>query len=151
MVSGSVLRLVMCFMVSIVGVIGLSAAPIRASLPLNQPVNVVMVVPYQAQSTVEEEAIQAYLAYANRDSSRTQTVITEAVVIDNYALLDWIYGEMGGQVVLQKQNEQWQILRGTGGLLGVQFMVSNGVPEATAQALWDAYQQKRVQRTGGVQ
>jgi hypothetical protein len=70
------------------------------------------------------------------------SVITELVVIDGYGLLNQITGETGGQVLIRRDTKQgWQIVRGTGGVLDVKFMVKQGCPEITAKAL-----QKLIQR-----
>jgi hypothetical protein len=71
------------------------------------------------------------------------SVITELVVIDGYGLLNQITGETGGQVLVRKDIKQgWQIVRGTGGVLDVKFMVKQGCPEITAKALQKLIQQQ---------
>jgi hypothetical protein len=65
-----------------------------------------------------------------------KSVITELVVIDGYGLLNQVTGETGGQVLVRQDiNQGWQIVRGTGGVLDVKFMVKQGCPEVTAKAL----------------
>ncbi len=136
-------KLVSLFLIGIIIALILKATPVRAILSPSLISQVVASVPYQPQGVMEEGAVQAYLSYANRDPNQVPTIVTGAVVVDSYALLNWEYSQMAGQVVLVKQGEQWQILRGTGGLLGVSFMVNNGVPETIAQMLWDAYLQQQ--------
>jgi hypothetical protein len=93
--------------------------------------------PFKA-TTADEKAIIAVF----NQRYPTDSAITELVVIDGYGLLNQITGETGGQVLVRKDTKQgWQIVRGTGGVLDVKFMVKQGCPEITAKAL-----QKLIQR-----
>jgi hypothetical protein len=87
--------------------------------------------PFKATTTDEKAIIAAFNQRYPIDS-----VITELVVTDGYGLLNQITGETGGQVLVRQDTKQgWQIVRGTGGVLDIKFMVKQGCPELTAKAL----------------
>jgi hypothetical protein len=89
------------------------------------------VIPFKA-TTVDEKAIVAVF----NQRYPLQSVITELVVIDGYGLLNQVTGETGGQVLVRQDTKQvWRIVRGTGGVLDVKFMLKQGCPEVTAKAL----------------
>ena len=90
-----------------------------------------VIVPFKPTSA-DEKAIVAIF----NQRYPLKSVITELVVIDGYGLLNQVTGETGGQVLVRQDTKQgWQIVRGTGGVLDVKFMVKQGCPEVTAKAL----------------
>jgi hypothetical protein len=96
------------------------------------------IVPFKATNADEKAIIAVF-----NQRYPTDSVITELVVIDGYGLLNQITGETGGQVLVRKDIKQgWQIVRGTGGVLDVKFMVKQGCPEITAKALQKLIQQQ---------
>jgi hypothetical protein len=89
------------------------------------------ILPFKA-TTVDEKSIITVFNQRYQIGS----VITELVVVDGYGLLNQVTGETGGQVLVRQDTKQgWQIVRGTGGVLDVKFMVKQGCPEVTAKAL----------------
>jgi hypothetical protein len=58
--------------------------------------------------------------------------------VENYALVDWTYGEMGGQVLLKKEDGQWKVVTGGGGSLqNAEYLMEFGVPSEIAKTLED--------------
>jgi hypothetical protein len=93
---------------------------------------------FKANTAAEKAIIAAF-----NQRYPTGSVITELVVIDGYGLLNQITGETGGQVLVRKDIKQgWRIVRGTGGVLDVKFMVKQGCPEITAKALQEIIQKQ---------
>lgn len=103
------------------------------------PTELATAVNFQPRNQDEADAASAYLQRANA-RHEVPTTVHRAIVVDNYALVDWQMGETGGQVVLMKAAQGWQILRGMGGVLGAAFMQQMGVPEATAHSLATQWQ-----------
>lgn len=65
------------------------------------------------------------------------TVVSEPIVIvQNFAVADWIQGEKGGRALLHKKNAQWEIMLCTGdSIRKANKMVDAGVPRQIASAL----------------
>jgi hypothetical protein len=77
------------------------------------------------------------LRWARRDATRPNLVkIGSMVASGNYALATWLYGEMGGQVLLKIENGQWQVVTGDGGSMeDVNYLMQLGVPRENAESL----------------
>ena len=60
---------------------------------------------------------------------------THVAIVGNYALADWRLGEAGGEMLLIRQQGQWQKLAQTGGVMSSTWMIEQGVPEAIAVQL----------------
>jgi hypothetical protein len=103
---------------------------------------IAQVSPYSPIDQNEQAIVEAYLAAANRIATHPTTMVTRLVTTGSYALLSWVYGEMGGQAVMVHTESGWQVLRGTGGVTGVPLMIQFGVPADVAQELQTLYEQK---------
>ncbi|MGG6264140.1 hypothetical protein ACQ4M3_01330 [Leptolyngbya sp. AN03gr2] len=73
-----------------------------------------------------------------------KATVTRLAIADHYGLYSWIDGETGGQTVVLKDltANQWQFVRGTGGMLRAEDITGFGVPQPTALKLVDAIQQQ---------
>lgn len=77
------------------------------------------------------------LRWARRDATRPELVKVGPIVASgSYALASWVYGEMGGQVLLRRENGQWRVVTGGGGSLqNVDYLMQLGVPKKDAETL----------------
>ena len=62
-------------------------------------------------------------------------VIERTFVVDRYAVADWVLGDGGGQAVLTKKQNNWQVLATGGGAVSDEYLRSLGVPQSSAQKL----------------
>jgi hypothetical protein len=62
-------------------------------------------------------------------------VIERIFVVDRYAVANWVLGDGGGQAVLTKKQNSWQVLATGGGAVSDEYLRSLGVPESSAQKL----------------
>jgi hypothetical protein len=79
------------------------------------------------------------LRWARQDASRPDLVeVGQTMSVENYALVNWTYGEMGGQVLLKKEDGQWKVVTGSGGSLqNAEYLMKLGVPSGIAKTLED--------------
>lgn len=97
--------------------------------------------PYSARNGEEKAVLKAFeQASRKANAGRKPSTVTRLVVSGRYALLNWAYGEMGGQTLLAKDAGQWKVLRGVGGVINVDLMTQQGVPAAEARALAAKYE-----------
>ena len=77
------------------------------------------------------------LRWARQDASRPDLVIIDSIIYSgDYALAGWTYSEMGGQVLLKKENGRWRVITGGGGSLqDVNYLMEFGVPRENAAQL----------------
>jgi hypothetical protein len=116
----------------LVSVLGLSADFSSAAQPATKT-KVAQVSSYSPRNGDEKAAIAAYLkAVAQRQPNSVPPTITKLVVSGQYALLDWVYSQMGGQAVLTKKDGEWRLIRGVGGAFNVQSLQTQGVPPDVA-------------------
>ncbi len=66
--------------------------------------------------------------------SRDEPFVPAVIIAGNFALVDW-YGAGGGENLLKKRGNRWQLLAGGGGLLDATQMRKYGVPK-TSSALF---------------
>lgn len=97
---------------------------------------------YTPQNAEERAVMEAFLT-ANKKRYPTQKAptITRLVTSGQHAMLDWIYSQMGGQVVLTKKSGQWQVIRGVGGALNGPTLQRFGLSKTEARDLLQRYQQ----------
>ena len=62
-------------------------------------------------------------------------VIERIFVVDRYAVANWVLGDGGGQAVLTKKQNTWQVLATGGGAVSDLYLRSLGVPQSSAQKL----------------
>ena len=62
-------------------------------------------------------------------------VIERTFVVDRYAVADWVLGDGGGQAVLTKKQNNWQVLATGGGAVSDEYLRSLGVPQSSAKKL----------------
>ena len=62
-------------------------------------------------------------------------VIERIFVVDRYAVADWVLGDGGGQAVLTKKQNNWQVLATGGGAVSDEYLRSLGVPQSSAKKL----------------
>jgi hypothetical protein len=90
-------------------------------------------------SQVDEFSIikSTALRWARQDATQPNLVEIGPIVLSgDYALASWLYGEMGGQVLLKKENKQWRVITGGGGSLeDVNYLMQQGVPRENAEGL----------------
>jgi hypothetical protein len=110
----------------------------------NLPIGILSETTVQAQPPQSEldAARQAALAALN-DRAQYKATIREVVVEDNFALAGWLRGEGGGNILMKKQNGNWERVTSGGGSLGLQGLIDYGVPEPTAKKLWEKYKSAR--------
>ncbi len=61
--------------------------------------------------------------------------IEEVAIVSPYALVDWVAGDGGGEILLEKQSAGWKVLEDTGGSMDVDELKQHGVPQAVAEQL----------------
>ena len=66
---------------------------------------------------------------------RVVAIIERIFVVDKYAVADWVLGEGGGQAVLTKKQNNWQVLATGGGAVSDEYLRSLGVPQSSAKKL----------------
>ena len=66
---------------------------------------------------------------------RVVAVIERIFVVDRYAVANWVLGDGGGQAVLTKKQNTWQVLATGGGAVSDSYLRSLGVPQTSAQKL----------------
>jgi|GEM_PF-1603284 len=90
-----------------------------------------------AQLSSEQQSVaQAYLSSIQSQGASPAIQVSQVVVVDQYALLEWSEQDGGGDCLLQKQDGQWRIIRGSGGSFSVVLLNEYlHVPLETAQAL----------------
>jgi hypothetical protein len=81
------------------------------------------------RQTVEQIAL-ARLNGGNREGT-----IRKLAIVDDTALLSWGRGEMGGMMLLRKEQGNWTILTSGGGAMNLMTLSEYNVPRPTAQAL----------------
>jgi hypothetical protein len=70
------------------------------------------------------------------DKPEARRQVKPVVVAGDHAVAGWAQGERGGQALLQRHHDQWQItVCGGVGLEQAQVLAEAGVPTAQAQAL----------------
>ena len=63
------------------------------------------------------------------------TIVT---IDENYAMVEWLSGHVGGLVFLRQTNSTWSIIPGTGGgVPDTEHLVSVGIPRNVAQGFMD--------------
>ncbi|MEK9177057.1 MAG: hypothetical protein AAB923_02055 [Patescibacteria group bacterium] len=86
----------------------------------------------QAQKAAVAEVLQRYIS----DISKTITTIGGAIVVSNFALQEWGDENAGGMALLRYSLESgWIVVDMGGGAPAVEWLVSLGVPQATAEKL----------------
>ena len=66
---------------------------------------------------------------------RVVAVIERIFVVDRYAVANWVLGDGGGQAVLTKKQNNWQVLATGGGAVSDEYLRSLGVPQSSAKKL----------------
>ncbi|HBL13617.1 MAG TPA: hypothetical protein DD379_19915 [Cyanobacteria bacterium UBA11162] len=61
--------------------------------------------------------------------------VTKITLVDSYALANWQWGDSRGETVLINQNEQWQVIVGSSGVLTPSTLVQYGIPRDLARKL----------------
>lgn len=61
--------------------------------------------------------------------------VTKITLVDSYALANWQWGDGNGETVLINQNEQWQVIVGSSGVLTPSTLVQYGIPRDLARKL----------------
>jgi hypothetical protein len=84
-----------------------------------------------AQTSAVQQATLKYLDSSSTVSAR----IDRTAISEGFALVSWVRGEIGGTALLKRDNGSWEVIASGGGLIGVQDMVGQGVPEPTAESL----------------
>jgi SH3-like domain-containing protein len=79
------------------------------------------------------------LRWVRRNATQPELVKVGPIVASgSYALVSWVYGETGGQVLLTRENGQWRVVTGGGGSLqNVDYLMQLGVPQKDAETLAD--------------
>ena len=62
-------------------------------------------------------------------------VVERIFVVDKYAVAEWVLGDGGGQAVLTKKQNTWQVLATGGGAVSNLYLRSLGVPQSSAQKI----------------
>ncbi|MEL6384378.1 MAG: hypothetical protein AAFQ89_18350 [Cyanobacteria bacterium J06626_18] len=90
--------------------------------------------------------MEAFIETAPENVAAEYQFIAE---IDDYAISGYVWGEGGGYVVLENQNDLWKTLCGGGGAIdGAHMFVDCGMSLVDAQSLWDAYKVAYEEATG---
>lgn len=86
----------------------------------------------------EEAAIRQLIAHHyDRPEKRVSTA--PIVVVEDYAIADWLQGKRGGRALLQKNKDGWSILAcGGDGFRDPAQLASAGIPENKARQLANA-------------
>lgn len=87
----------------------------------------------QAQESFSSVALR----WARRNASRPDLVeLGRTMTAGNYALVNWRYGEMGGQILLKEEGGRWKVVTGGGGSLqNAEHLMRLGVPSEVARSL----------------
>jgi hypothetical protein len=92
-----------------------------------------------AQANSGQAAVQkAALQYLNR-GVKIKAKLHEVAIADGFALVGWTRGEMGGNTLLKRNGNGWEVLTSGGGYLGLQGLKQSGVPQKTAEKLLNQY------------
>lgn len=88
-----------------------------------------------AEHTEDGQAIQQLLS-RTYDQPNQKVETTPMVIVENYALLDWVQGNNGGRALLKKDNGQWIIVAcGGDGFKNAKVLQAAGIPKSTARKL----------------
>lgn len=89
-------------------------------------------------STSNEFQIKSIVRKKLRADSATNVIpqIRRVIIVDNYAMADWLLGEFGGSAVLAKKNGEWAFLASGGGVYNAEELQQHfGIPKNTANKL----------------
>ncbi|MEM6427510.1 MAG: hypothetical protein AAF728_20480 [Cyanobacteria bacterium P01_D01_bin.128] len=98
----------------------------------------------QATQTDEQsdEAIQAAVVQTTLDdlladasNATVEPEVYQTVILGDYALASWLWGEGGGQSVLSKESGEWQVLSSGGGAVDAATLETLGIPADAARTL----------------
>ncbi len=67
--------------------------------------------------------------------------VTRVISSGDYALVDWLQGDGGGQAALIKKNEKWIVVSSGGGQMNQQYLIELGFPPDVAQGLFEKHSQ----------
>lgn len=87
---------------------------------------------------MDQEVADALVSQLQARNSNSSVIprVSSTVQADGYAIANWIWGEAGGQAVLQQQsNNDWRVIRTGGGVVSITTLVGLGVPSETIEAL----------------
>lgn len=89
-------------------------------------------------SSSNEFQIKSIVIEKLRADSATNVIpqIRRVIIVDNYALADWLLGESGGSAVLAKKNGEWGFLAPGGGVYSAEELQQHfRIPKNTANKL----------------
>ena len=90
-----------------------------------------------AKPSVDSAVAKAALEglWSGAENSPQQPTIKRTTVVQNYAIATWLWGETGGQSILIKQQNYWQVLGSGGGSVDLAILQQKGIPDKIAKLL----------------
>jgi len=118
-----------------------SAAPSPAAASAPKPaikpaaLKPVAVPPLASEADQVRAAAEARIAHCNKGGPGK---VGHVVVEGDYALTDWDCSISGGEALFEKRGGAWALIQSGGGAMRASDIADLGVPQPTAQKLFDA-------------
>ncbi|BCM24498.1 hypothetical protein ZMTM_07570 [Methyloradius palustris] len=88
-----------------------------------------------ASDSSEQLAIKNLIS-STFDKPELKVITSPVVVVDHYAIADWVQGEKGGRALLHETNGKWSIMAcGGDGFKDVKTLINAGIKQSIAQQL----------------
>ncbi|WP_017301628.1 hypothetical protein [Nodosilinea nodulosa] len=119
---------------ALVVIAGLMGLPIVITLSGLLPVIPPAIADVQTDTSTITTAVVQALTFPGQPKDANPRV-SHVAVVGNYALVDWLLGDGGGEMLLTRQDNAWQVVGGGGGAMDSRTLIELGVPEVTAVQL----------------
>lgn len=106
------------------------AITLSGLLPMIQPA----IADIQSDSSAITATVVQALTFPGQPADANPRV-SHVAVVDNYALVDWLLGDGGGEMLLTRQDDTWQVVDGGGGAMDSRTLIELGVPAETSVQL----------------
>jgi hypothetical protein len=95
-----------------------------------------MLVGCSGGASIAEEKTAIINLVQTTQGGNGEMVIDPVVVRTRYGVADWVRGEQGGRILLQKEGAGWKVIASAGEeMRDVEFLSKAGVPSKEAKAL----------------
>jgi len=89
----------------------------------------------EAEEQSPQQQIQTLISTIY-DKPNLKVETSPIVIVDEYAVADWVQGERGGRALLQRIKGKWAIMAcGANGLKDVKTLTEAGIPRPTAESI----------------
>lgn len=106
------------------------AITLSGLLPMIQPA----IADIQSDSSAITATVVRSLTFPGQPADANPRVSHIAIVGD-YALVDWLLGDGGGEMLLTRQDDTWQVVDGGGGAMDSRTLIELSFPAETAVQL----------------